>query len=370
MTVRSREMLAVCGMLAAMLAACSGEDSPQVITGHFELSRGALAIRAITDDNVVTATPVRTDGSFTLTLPAGSSYRLEVLTSTGVKNIVMRSGNVLRDLSFKVCQPQDPFDVGDVGDPNMDGLCAPGDVNCTPCDPMSGEMCPEPPKECQPDDPNCAPPPGCESMTDPNCGGCDPMTDPSCGGGCDPNDPSCGSMCSSDGTCCYPDGSCCKPEPDGTLTCCYADGSCCYGDGTCCSANDPNCAPPPTCQPGDPNCEPPKCDPTIDPMCCYADGTCPPPPPPCDPATDPTCDCNATGTCGCTDMNDPNCVPPCENPMDPSTCKDPCIEDPAQCGCTTPDCWTEPEPCCDANGMCDPGDGMEPDNVPTDFGCE
>ena len=34
-----------------------------------------------------------------------------------------------------------------------------------------------------------------------------------------------------------------------------------------------------------------------------------------------------------------------------------------------PNCWPQPEPC-DSNGMCDPGDGMTPDNLPDDFGCE
>lgn len=81
------------------------------------------------------------------------------------------------------------------------------------------------------------------------------------------------------------------------------------------------------------------------------------------------------------DPNEPGCVPPCADPMDPTSCKDPCIEDPMACGCTTPDCWPEPQPCYATMGganeptndqpmMCDPSDGMAPDNVPGDFGCE
>jgi hypothetical protein len=37
----------------------------------------------------------------------------------------------------------------------------------------------------------------------------------------------------------------------------------------------------------------------------------------------------------------------------------------------TTNCWPEPQPCCDNSGTtCDPADGMAPDNVPGDFGCE
>lgn len=348
MTVRSIQGLLAC---AIATAACTGGSGTQVITGHVDVGKGALAVRAIADTDVVTATPVRSDGTFTLSLPSGTSYRLEVLTTSGVKNVVMRSGNVLRDLSFKVCQPKDPFDIGGMGDPNPDGLCMPGDPNCEPCDPMAGMECGT---GCGPNDPNCMqPPPGCDPMTDPTCA-CN--ADGTCGPTCDPSDPNC--MCD-------PDGNCVPP--------------------TCDPAIDPMCPPPPSCQPGDPNCcdpmtqmcePPPHCDPTTDPMCtCNADGTCPPPPQ-CAP-NDPMC-CYANNTCpppDCTDPNAPGCQPPCVDPMDPTSCTDPCANDPATCGCmaNTADCWPQPEPCCDPNGtvgMCDPGQGMEPDNVPGDFGCE
>jgi hypothetical protein len=340
------KFLALCGLLAA----CDGGEPDQLLTGRVDTSQGALAIRAVSTDDaeVIVATPVRTDGSFTLTLPAGDTYRIEVLTRTGVRYLVRRSGNVLRDLSFKVCQPVDPFDVGDVGAPNTDGLCMAGDPSCTPCDPMTGTDCEKPPEPCtDPSDPNCKQP--CDVMDET----CEPPPPPCT----DPMDPACW---------------CDVVQPDGT----------------CCSSADPSCG---KCQPGDPNCEPPPpCDPANDPMCCYADGTCEPPPP-CDPTIDPACGCKEDGTCppppcldpsdpncggGCTDPNAPGCVPPCSDPMDPTTCKDPCAEDPAACGCMvaadgTANCWpTEPQPCCDPNGMCDPSDGMAPDNVPGDFGCE
>jgi hypothetical protein len=227
MSVRLMKIFALC---CGALTACAGGSETQVLTGRVDTSKGALAIRAVSADDVVTATPVRTDGSFTLTLPAGTTYRLEVLTRDGVKNIVRRSGNVLRDLSFKVCEPVDPFDIGGVGDPTTDGLCNPGDPNCTPCDPATGMDCDQPPL-----------PPTCDPTLDPNCK-CEIVTP----------------------------------------------------DGTCCQAGDPSCGPLPCMDPADPNCCadgfcPPPCSPD-DPNCCMPDaaGNCEPPTP-CDPTTDPMC---------------------------------------------------------------------------------
>lgn len=68
--------------------------------------------------------------------------------------------------------------------------------------------------------------------------------------------------------------------------------------------------------------------------------------------------------------------------MDPDTCKDPCITDPQNCGCTTTanadgtmddgntdpgSCWPPPEEC--TMQSC-PDDPWAPDNMPPDFGCE
>jgi hypothetical protein len=81
-------------------------------------------------------------------------------------------------------------------------------------------------------------------------------------------------------------------------------------------------------------------------------------------------------------MVDPMCSlppPPCTDPMDPNTCKDPCAEDPINCGCngtpgmdpTMPNddgttmCWPPPEPCT----MESCPDGMSPEHPPGDFGC-
>ena len=319
-------MAALCAVVG-----CTSSDPPsQVVTGRIDGKQGAVAVRAVVGGEVATAAQVRSDGSFTLVLPAGERYRLEVLTRSGVKHLVTRDGTNLVGVSFEVCAPVEPFSFGTVGDPGTTGMCTdPMDPNCMPpppCDPTTDPSC-QPPPPCQPGDPNCPPPP-CMDPTDPNCmpppPPCDPTTDPSCPPPppppCDPTDPMCN----------------------------------CMADGTCCQPGDPSCPPPP----------PPPCDPATDP-------NCKPEPWPCDP-TDPMCDCMADGTCGpaCTDPTQPGCAPPCTDPMDPGTCQDPCSDDPTSCGCmpSDPNCWGEPPTCDDAG--CAPGDAVMPEHAPADFGCQ
>jgi hypothetical protein len=330
---------------------CTEETKTQVLTGRVT-TQGAIAVRAIDGDTIITAGRVRSDGTFTLSLPSGHRYRLEVLTSEGVHNVVATKSGELQDIAFKVCEPQPPFDMGGFGEPG----CDPMDPNGMGCDP---------PPPCDPNDPDCKPWP-CDPTTDPNCGGggggcdpmtdpmcvpCDPMTDPNCGGGggtCDPTDPNCVPPC--------------DPTTDPMCKCYPGDPNC--GE-PCDPMTDPNCAPQP-CDPSDPNC-----------VIC-ADGT-----------MDPTCKCDWwMGTCEpCDPMVDAMCPlppPPCEDPMDPNTCKDPCMVDPLSCGCGTdpgqmdpayPDgttadgntCWPAPEPC--TMESC-PDEPWQPDFPPGDFGCD
>ncbi len=307
---------------AAAVGCTAGDPETQVLTGRVQTS-GALAVRAVTDDTVITAAAVRTDGSFTLALPVGQRYRLEVLTTSGVRHVVATNNGTLTALSFKVCDPSDPFDIGGIGpDAGMGGGdCDPMDPNCKsiPCDagdPSCGDW------PCQPGDPSCEPPP--------MCGPNDPMCEPPAP--CEPGDPNC------------------KPPPPP------------------CDPNDPSCGW--SCEPGDPMCDP----------CAFGtmDPGCQPPPPVCTDPTDPYCACDANGECPpptCApgdEMCPPPPPPPCSDPMDPNTCKDPCVEDPAQCGCssTDPDCWPPPQPPECANGTCDPDGGwMTPEHPPLDFGC-
>jgi hypothetical protein len=313
--------------LIALCAAsgCTSSPATQVVTGRIDTAQGAVAVRAVVDNTVATAAEVHSDGSFTLSLPAGARYQLEVLTSNGVKHLVTRDGTSLRGLSFKVCEPVPPFDVGHVGAPGK-GCSDPSDPNCK-CDPATDPTCGAP---CDPNDPKCPPPP-CKDPSDPNCkpppGGCDPSTDPNC-----------------------------KPPPPPP----------------CDPNKDPSCKPPPGCDPStDPNCKPPPpppCDPSKDPNCKPPPGGCDPkdpncPPSPCKDPADPSCKCN--------DPTTPGCAPPCPDPTDPKSCKDPCVEDPASCGCKLdePNCWPEP-PKCDPNDACKPDGSVVPDHPPGDFGCK
>ncbi len=344
-------------LLALVLGAgCTSDPSTQVLTGKVNTS-GAIAVRAVTGTTVITATQVRSDGSFTLTLPAdGVRYRLEVLTTSGVRHVYSSANGALADLSFRVCQPVDPYDMGgiggDFGTGTGSGGSEPGWPGCS--DPM---------------DPNCQPPPPC----DPTTGNCTwPCMDPS--------DPNCG------GTMCAPGDLDCPTQPP-----------------DCTDPMDPNCPWPMPCAAGDPTCTEPCADP-MDPNCGVCsnpmDPTCGlPPTPGCSDPTDPYCFCDAGGNCpppwcgtgggnpgmengpntsspGEPDMCPPPPPEPCLDPMDPTTCTNPCANDPAACGCAMEDenCWPTPvPPTCDAMGtMCEPGGpgGMTPEHPPGDFGCD
>jgi hypothetical protein len=368
MTLTSRAaLLALCA--AAGLGCSSDSSSTQVITGRVGTS--AIAVRAVSGPEVIAAAQVRTDGSFTIALPKGKTYRLEVLSSAGVHHVMSYQGSTAHDLAFTVCNPQPPFDTGMLT-PGMGGggggdtpTCDPAtDPNCAPCDPMSDPNCK--PADCMADGTCCSPGDAscgwpCDPMTDPNSGQpCNPMTDPMCGWGCDPDDPNC--------VICDPatDADC--GEPCDPMT----DPGCGGGSPGCDRTTDPNCG-------GGPGCDPmtdPYCVPTCDPM---LDPNCQPPPPGCMDPTDPYCNCDANGMCPPPDcdpttnaMCPPPPPPPCSDPMDINTCQDPCMADPVQCGCAMgdPNCWPPPQPPeCDANGMCG-GNGMSPQFPPGDFGCE
>lgn len=269
--------------LAAILGAAfsfgcnDAGSSSQVLTGRIDTT-GVVAIRAVSGDDVVTAAQIESDGRFRIALPAGAKYRLEVLTSTGVKQVLKHDDGVWRGLELKVCVPTAPFDLGTVGDSG--GTCDPSDPNCQ-------ASCDDPPPPCMdPMDPNCKPP----EPPPPPCGG---PNEPPCPQCMDPMDPNC------------------KPDP-------------------CSDPMDPNCQPPPSCggtneppcpdpcmDPSNPNCEPPPCTDPMDPNCmgcwpgdpnCGGDPYCEDPmdPETCkDPCvTDPM-------QCGCTE---PNCWPPPEPP--------------------------------------------------------
>src|SRR5215207_2010382 len=96
--------------LAAILGAAFGfgcSDSvptSQVLTGRIDTT-GVVAIRAVSGDDVVTAAQIESDGSFRIALPAGAKYRLEVLTTTGVKQVLQHDDGTWKGFAVKVCVP-------------------------------------------------------------------------------------------------------------------------------------------------------------------------------------------------------------------------------------------------------------------------
>src|SRR3954467_11793622 len=131
--VKTAWLLAIC---AAAGVGCTehGSGPEQVLTGRIRTS-GALAVRAVAADRTVTAAQVRSDGSFTLALPSGQRYRLEVLTTSGVRHVLGHQSSGFTALSFEVCQPSDPWDVGGIGDGTMGG--GGGGGGGTTCDPTT-----------------------------------------------------------------------------------------------------------------------------------------------------------------------------------------------------------------------------------------
>jgi hypothetical protein len=99
----------------SLFAACAafgcGTTTPstQVVTGT---ATNALAVRAVSGTTIVTASAVTSSGSFSLSLPVGAQYRLEMLTSTGVEPVVNSGSHVVE---FRVCHAGAPFDVGTIG---------------------------------------------------------------------------------------------------------------------------------------------------------------------------------------------------------------------------------------------------------------
>ncbi len=80
----------------ALVAGCGGTVATLVLLGTVASTGDAIAVRAVDGTTVVTATPLGSDGTFALEIPAGS-YHLEMLTSTGVRPVVTaKSGRARR----------------------------------------------------------------------------------------------------------------------------------------------------------------------------------------------------------------------------------------------------------------------------------
>lgn len=348
-------------LIAAALGACVANDDTQTISGRVErtgFDGMALGARVVQGDAVVVTAPLAADGSFTVTVPAGTGYRLEIITSTGAHPFVQQAGAVLIEETFDVCDPIDPYDLGDVyqgdeipddwgepGDPTWcpDGTMPDADGTCTGgtepgCgDPPPPDWCPDgvPEEECW--DPCSWDPMACDDPCALYPETCDPCAaDPSlCEDPCLEHPEWCEDPCSSD------DPAGCDPCVEHPELCdpCLADPSLC----------DPCATRPELCE------DPCASDPTLceDPCALY--------PELCDPC-----------------MGDPSLCDPCLE--HPELCEDPCVTDPTLCEspCSAgmdgsyddPTCWPPPDDMpCDASGVCEPGGCAVPEAPIPDFGC-
>ncbi len=233
-------VLAAAAALAASCAADQagenppdGESAAQIVAGRVarhNFASQVVGVRALSGATAVAWSPVATDGRFSLELPAGADYRMEVVTTSGSHGFVASAEGSTRALRFDVCSAGVPFDVGHVHGWSQSD------------DEKPGDDCGDPPVPCD-DDGNCCFPDGtCD----------DPTTPP-----CDPGDPSC---CDDPG----PDGSCppqpCEPGPDG---------NCDQPPAPCDDYDDPSCWP----QPGTPPCDgQPGAE---DGAACWSDGAVP-----------------------------------------------------------------------------------------------
>ena len=370
MTSSCSRRLAAALFLSTALAGCviGGDPDTQTLEGRVDRAGFdgiVLGARVVQGDQVVATSRLDADGRFTLRIPEGTGYRLEVITSTGARPTVRLGDGSLIAHTFDVCDPIDPFDLGDV----HDGGSFPDDwwPEEDPDDTGNGGGCdPGPDGTCtDPDEP--PPDPGCDGDKPP---WCPPDVPPDqCWDPCEWDPLACEDPCALYPETCDP----CAENPEWCEDPCLENPEWCEDpcenpgpDGSC----DPCLEHPELCDPCLEN--PDMCDPcVIQPELC--DDPCDPDPSQCDPC-----------------LEYPEMCDPCL--LYPELC-DPCLEHPELCECDNPGpdgtCWppddgcdyddpnTDPEMCwppddepCDANGICEPDDCAVPEFPIPDFGCE
>ena len=138
---------------ALFLTACSS-GPPQVVTGRVASATFPYpvdTVSAVRAGRTVVATPVASDGSFSIAIPSGSRYRLEFAATVGRAGLVFPRALGTLDATFDVRGHQAAFDLGAVrfvGDPashtyktgpapagGADGECEDG------IDPSTGAVC-------------------------------------------------------------------------------------------------------------------------------------------------------------------------------------------------------------------------------------
>lgn len=99
----------------ASLAACSGSSAPpQIVTGRIDgatFKSPISSVRASRAGAVVEA-PVGSDGTFSIAIPAGTGYRIELLAASGQPSLVFPRSAGTVDVAFDVRGGTRPFDLG------------------------------------------------------------------------------------------------------------------------------------------------------------------------------------------------------------------------------------------------------------------
>lgn len=101
-------------IIFSTLAACGGSAPPQTITGRIDnptFKSPISSIRASRSGAVVEA-PVASDGSFSIVLPAGNGYRIELVAAAGLPGLVFprSAGNI--EVGIDIRGGTQPFDLG------------------------------------------------------------------------------------------------------------------------------------------------------------------------------------------------------------------------------------------------------------------
>src|SRR5678815_45934 len=152
-------------LAAALAAGCADPPPSQTLSGRVatdDFPARVLGVRAVEEGVVVAQGPVDANGRFSLNVPKGGHYRLEVVTRAGIHQFITPDHGSPRVMAFDACG--DSYDFGDVGfweegDPLPD--CNGGDDGSGGGDGTDPGQCTDP--------------------MDPDCnGGCDPSTGMDC----------------------------------------------------------------------------------------------------------------------------------------------------------------------------------------------
>lgn len=188
-----RNLRALPVFATALVGACATPTTPQTISGRVDASTFPSTVtraQVLRGGQIVTESPIAADGSFILTVPAGSRYLIVFAGPAGQPGLVFPRSAGSLDVSFDVRGGSTPFDLGTVryvGDPTQQTYAyrspaaSDGDVECEDgVDPNTGAVCVDD------DDDEGAGSGSCESGDgdDVNCeDGIDPATGAECDGG-------------------------------------------------------------------------------------------------------------------------------------------------------------------------------------------